>query len=532
MFDWLIHKLHKIQETIRIPGQNQPSTVPEKCLSQDLEQNLTSINEALNKSPDLIIRRFMIGLNKSLDASVVYIDGLTDKTIINDHVLCPLMTDISKVKFRGEPSSQESLSWIEEHLITANDLSRVTCLDMVLDAILIGDTALLIEGFSEAIQISTKEWEKRSIQEPETEIVVRGPREGFVESLRTNTALLRRKMGHPNLTFEAMRLGRKTRTEVNIAYVRGIARKELIDEVRLRLTRIDTDAILDVGVIEQFIEDAPFSFFSTIGYSERPEVVASKLLEGRVAILIDGTPVIDTVPMLFIESFQSPDDYNLRPFYATLVRWIRFLSFGLTVFSPGLFVALTSFHQELIPTPLLITISATMEGTPFPTVVEVVGMGIIFEILREAGIRLPRPLGQAVSIVGGLVIGQTAVGAGLIGEPTLIVIALTAIASFAVPAQAEVGALLRLGLSIFAGFFGLYGLLAGFLLILIHLASLRSFGTPYLSPLAPLIPQDLKDSLVRAPIWTLRTRPDSLESQDSTRQRSGLRPKPSDKNNG
>jgi spore germination protein KA len=240
--------------------------------------------------------------------------------------------------------------------------------------------------------------------------------------------------------------------------------------------------------------------------------------------MIDGSPSVYTVPTLFMESFQSADDYNIRPFYASLIRSVRLLSFVLTSLLPATFVALTTFHQELIPTPLLITISAASDRTPFPAAIEIIGMGFVFEILREAGLRMPRPFGPAVSIVGGLVIGEATVGAGLIGEPTVIVIALTAISSYVVFFQAEVSVFIRLGLVIFAGFFGLYGILLGTFLTVIHLASLRSFGVPYLSPLGPLMKDDLKDTLFRVPYWAMINRPSSLEPQDQVRQKKGLRP--------
>jgi spore germination protein KA len=326
-----------------------------------------------------------------------------------------------------------------------------------------------------------------------------------------------------------MVVGRKTKTSISLAYIRGVARDDLIAEVRRRIRRIDTDAILDAGILEQYIEDAPFSLFPTVNYTERPEVAASRILEGRVAILIDGTPIVNTVPMLFLESFQTPDDYNYRWMFSTLIRWIRFLTFGLSITFPSLYVAFSTYHQELIPTPLLISMAAAEEGTPFPAVVEVVLMGIIFEILREAGIRLPHPIGTAVSIVGALVIGETAVAAGLIGAPVVIIVALTAITSFVVPFQVESATLIRLGLVIPAGFFGLIGIVNGLMLILIHLATLRSFGVPYLSPLAPMITTDLKDTVIRAPFWKLLTRPRSLEPQDAFRQKAGLGPKPPDR---
>ncbi|HBG16703.1 MAG TPA: spore germination protein, partial [Firmicutes bacterium] len=317
------------------------------------------------------------------------------------------------------------------------------------------------------------------ITEPDTEQTIKGPREGFTENIRTNTAMLRRKIADPGLKFEQMKIGERTGTTVSIAYVKGIVNEKLVEEVRRRLKRINTDMVLDANYLSEFISDAPFSPFPTVAFTERPDVTAAKLLEGRVAIFVDGTPVVNTAPTLFIESFQNPDDYNFHFLFATMIRWIRYLAFFLGILLPAFFVALTTYHQELIPTPLLISMAAAMEGVPFPIVIEVVAMGAVFEILREAGVRLARPIGQTISIVGALVIGQATVAAGLVAAPTVIVIALTAIASFVVPTQQEIGIILRLGLTFLAGILGAYGILVGLLLTLIHLTSLRSFGVPY-----------------------------------------------------
>ncbi|HEX2952583.1 MAG TPA: spore germination protein [Bacillota bacterium] len=396
----------------------------------------------------------------------------------------------------------------------------------VIEAIMAGDTALIFNKEKTAVIISTKGWEKRSVSEPTTEMVVKGPHDGFVESIRTNTALLRRRIGHPSLTFESFIIGRKSKTDINIGYIKGIANEKIVAEVKRRIKRINIDGILSAGFVEQLIEDAPLSPFLTVGYTERPDVCAARLLEGRIAIFVDGTPVVNTVPNLFIESFQSPDDYNFRPFYSTFVRWGRYLAFLLSILSPAIYVALSTFHHELIPTPLLITMAASTEGTPFPALIEAIGMGIIFEILREAGIRQPRPIGQAVSIVGALVIGQATVSAGLVGAPIVITVALTAIASFVTPKQAEVTAFLRLTLTVLAGFLGAYGIIAGLIIILIHMASLRSFGVPYLSPIMPLTPGDLKDVAVRVPIWAMFKRPRLIGWHDPVRQEFRLMPHP------
>jgi len=284
------------------------------------------------------------------------------------------------------------------------------------------------------------------------------------------------------------------------------------------LEEINIDSILESGYIEQYIEDAPFSLFATVGNSEKPDVIAAKLLEGRAAIIVDGTPFVLTMPFLLLESFQSAEDYYSRPVYTTLIRLTRFFAFFVTVLAPAIYVAVTTFHQELIPTTLLLTMAAAREGIPFPAVAESLIMIAAFEILREAGVRLPRPVGQALSIVGALVMGEAAVSAGLIGAPMVIVIAITAVSGFIVPGQADSAAVLRILYLILGSSMGGFGITVGLLGTLVHLASIRSFGYPYLSPIAPLQAEDLKDTFVRAPLWFMLSRPRGMAEEDVKRR--------------
>lgn len=492
-------------------------------LSNNLKANLTTIRSIFGKSNDIVIREFIFGNKKKINAAIIFVVGMTSKAIINENIIRPLMYD-SHLFDDENLSSANDIDTIKKTMISVGDVSKTSSLDEIINSCLSGDTIFLIDGSREALLISAKGWETRGVDEPKTESVVRGPREGFSETLRTNTTLLRRKIKDPALTFEPMKIGERTKTDICIAYVDGIVNPQLVEEIRRRLNRIRTDSILESGYIEQFIEDAPFSIFSTVGNSEKPDIVAAKLLEGRAAIMVDGTPFVLTVPMLFIEGFQSAEDYYSRPYFASFVRLLRFLSFTITILAPATYVILTSFHQELLPTSLLLTMAASHEGVPFPSVLEAGIMMMTFEILREAGIRLPRPVGQAISIVGALVIGESAVSAGLIGAPMVIVVAITAVSGFVVPAQTDSAAILRIILLILAGFMGGYGVGIGLLCIIINLASLRSFGTPYLSPLAPPSISGLKDSLIRVPLWKMLLRPKGIGKYDPQRQ--GFRLKP------
>ena len=520
------------QNNDAVTGPGARAQAPDQ-LGADLARNLASFSDRLGHSPDIIIRELEIGSPNPVPVKgvIVYVAGLVDQQQVDRDILTPLMlraraaAKTAVVATGGREPVQDLLLKLQAEIVTVGEVHYQSAIAALIESVLSGDTVLMIDGHDEALVLSTKGWEKRAITEPASEVVVRGPREGFVESLQTNTSLLRRRIRNPNLTFEVMRIGRQTRTDVCIAYLKGIAAASLITEIKRRLKRINTDSILESGYIEEFIEDAPFSIFPTVARSERPDAVAGKILEGRAAILIAGTPFVLTVPMLLIEVFQSPEDYYARSYYGSLVRLVRYTAFGFSLLLPAIYVALVSFHQDLIPTPLLITLAAAREGLPFPPVIEALVMGLIFEILREAGIRLPRPIGQAVSIVGALVIGQAAVSAGLVGAPMVIVVALTAIASFVIPTLADATAFLRIVLTIMAGLLGAFGITIGLLVLLIHLASLRSFGAPYLSPVGPFIAGDLKDVIVRVPWWAMFSRPHHFGGDDPERQEFLLRPR-------
>lgn len=498
-------------------------------ISHELKKNLKDLRDILGTSSDIVMREFAFGHQRQVRAALIFIEGLADKFTITENIMKPLMLD-SHMDWLTVRIESEKIDMIKTTILSVGNIEQANSMNEVVEACLAGDVILLIDGSKAALAVSARGWATRTIEEPKTEAVVRGPREGFSETLSINTALLRRKIKSTDFTVETMVIGKRTKTSVSIAYIKEVVNPGLVDEVRRRLKRINTDAILESGYIEQFIEDAPFSIFSTIANSEKPDVVAAKMLEGRVAVVIDGTPFVLTMPMLFIESFQSSEDYYSRPYFASLVRMLRFIAYVISILGPAAYVAVTTFHQELIPTPLLFTMAAAREGIPFPAVVEALIMGMTFEILREAGVRLPRPVGQAISIVGALVIGEAAVSAGVIEAPIVIMVAITAVSSFVIPAQTDGGVILRIIYLILAGTMGGFGIMLGLIGTLIHLAGLRSFGTPYFSPVVPLSVRDLKDVFIRVPIWAMLTRPRTIVWRDSERQKSGLRPKPPGKN--
>lgn len=523
---YLSNKLKYIRTLNQSKNNAQKDTAEETpaVFSNDLNENLKLLENIVGTSSDIIVREFTFGQQDDVNAALLFLDGMADKKIINDSIIKPLMYDIHLIQ--DKKLGINNIEDIEHILLSVGDVQHDTSVNTVVSRFLYGDTVMLVDGYTEALIIDTKGWQSRGISEPPTERVVRGPREGFTETIRFNTAMLRRKIQSPDLTIEQMVIGDKTGTYVALAYIEGIVNPKVVAEVKNRLSRIKTDAILESGYIEQFIEDTPFCLFSTVGNSEKPDTVAARILEGRVAILVDGTPIVLTVPMLFIEGFQAGEDYYSRPFTSSFIRSIRFLAFFITLLAPSTYVALTTFHQELIPTPLLITMAAASEGTPFPAVLESLAMGVVFEILREGGIRLPGPVGQALSIVGALIIGDAAVSAGIIGAPMVIVVAITGISSFLVVTHYDAVTPLRLMLVILAGVLGAFGIIIGLLIILIHMCSVRSFGTPYLSPFSPFTFRDIKDTFIRVPLWMMFTRPRTISNINQQRQEPGLTPGP------
>ncbi|MDA8229157.1 MAG: spore germination protein, partial [Desulfitobacterium hafniense] len=374
MFKKLLTKLKALSSETSKQQKEAPSTNTQ--LSKNIDVNLKFIQDTFVGTSDLITREFKLGSEQQVKAFVVMIAGLVNEASVNENLMKPLMF------IRKELNKENAFVLVKESALSVANLKDSRTLEETIDSILSGDSALFIDGSDIALVASIRGWEARGVDEPKTEAVVRGPREGFVESMGTNMALLRRKIKNPNLKFVSMKIGKQTKTDICVAYIKGIANEKIVQEVKTRLNRIETDSILESGYIEAFIEDPPFSLFPTVGNSEKPDVVSAKLLEGRVVILVDGTPFALTVPYLFIEAFQASEDYYSRPYYASIIRIFRWLSFFLSTFTPGLYVAITTFHQELLPPALLVSIAAAQEGTPFPAVVEVFVMGIMFEILR------------------------------------------------------------------------------------------------------------------------------------------------------
>ncbi|HEU5140615.1 MAG TPA: spore germination protein [Bacillales bacterium] len=492
-------------------------------VSTDLETNIKLTKKILGeKTGDLVVRRFHIGANKNYPAAVIFIDGLAGKDIIDDFILKANMIENRGPKMDpNEPVTKEDLfKIVKKYSLTINEIGEAEEMRKIIRHILSGDTAIFIDGSEKAFGANTKGWEHRGVEPPRSERVIRGPREGFTETLRVNTALIRTRLKDPDLRIHHFASGERTNTNIAIAYIEGVCEDYLLKEVERRIESIEVDGIIGSGYVEQLIEDSHWSPFPTIQYTERSDKVVGNLLEGRVVIIVDGSPFALIAPSVLSQFYQSPEDYYDRFWVATFVRLIRLISLFVALLAPSLYIAFTAFHPEMIPSELIIAIAAGRATVPFPSVVEAFIMEVSIEILREASVRLPGIIGPTIGIVGALVIGQAAVQAGLVSPLMVIIVSLTTIGSFASPSYAAATSirLLRFPMMIMAGTFGLYGIMLFWLIIILHLCTLKSFGVPYVAPLSPSHFNDMKDVIFRAPMQWMNKRPLTVTPEDDVRQ--------------
>lgn len=498
--------------------KQDPQNPEELSILRDYQDNVSRLKGELGNSTDIAFREIKVRQNRGI---AVYIDGLADNQMISDFFLESLIED-------NKNAYEDFFQWVFEKAVGLGNRKIIINWNQVYDSLLSGNTIIFIDGYNKGISVETKGWEKRAISEPTTELSIRGPKDSFTESIRTNTALIRRRIKSPNLWLETMKIGTVSQTDIGIMYIKGITNEKIVKEIKERLNRIDIDAILASGTIEQLIEDQTWTIFPTTYHCERPDVVASMLLEGRVAIIVDGAPFVITAPAIFIQFFQAADDYYYRFDIASGIRLLRILAFIIALIGPAVYIAATTFHQEMIPTTMVIAIAAQRENVPFPAFVEAFVMEVTFEILREAGLRLPRAVGQAVSIVGALVIGQAAVQAGFVSPVMVIVVSITAIANFSTPvfAMGIAARLLRFVLMILSSILGFYGIMLGIMFMSIHLCSLRSFGIPYMMPLAPFNIREQQDVFIRVPLWAMKNRPMFMSKGNMVRSGENQKPGP------
>ncbi|MEN1936827.1 spore germination protein [Paenibacillus sp. 102] len=483
--------------------------------------DLASVKEEIRYNSDVHIREFNIGCT-NVRAALVFVEGLSDKDLIDMHIMKSLMFNFYE-EYKSVPSYVEgtiSKEFIKNRVLTVSGIEEVHSIKGLMSKVLMGSTALLIDGLSDVFILYTKKGKTRNVEEPISEVSVRGPRIGFTEVLCENTALLRLHGENEDLSLIKFQVGTRAKKELVIAYMKEIADSELVEEVKKRIQKIDIDNVPESGYVEQLIEDNYLSPFPQVQSTERPDRVIAALMEGRVAILLDGTPFALIVPVTFSMLMQSPEDYYERWIPGTFIRLLRFGAAIISLFVPALYISFISFHPGLIPTKLAISIIGGREGVPFPAIIEALFMEIAIEILREAGLRLPKPIGSAMGIVGGLIIGEAAVQAGIVSPVMVIVVAATAISSFALSHYSAAIPLriLRFVAMFCAAIFGLYGVILFFLFLCSHVARLKSFGVPYASPAVLYRLSDWKDFVIRMPLQMMKRRPTMMKPKDSIRK--------------
>ncbi|WP_405116571.1 spore germination protein [Paenibacillus sp. FSL K6-1217] len=472
---------------------------PQEKLPDSLSTFIEGIQVRLGTSTDIIYRFITLG---TLSAVVIYIEGMADPQAL----MMAIHEDAGYFNALSEPQPEVCLKLLQERTLSLGKVGGITNYTEIETELLAGNSIVYINGNAQALSAGTEALKQRAVEDAVSQSVVRGPREGFTESLRENSALIRRRIQNPKLRVEQRKLGTQTQTNVAVMYIEGNADPEVLQELRRRLDEAKLDSVLESNYVEEMIQDRRYSPFPTVYNTERPDATASALLEGRIAILVEGTPFVLVVPALMVQFFQSSEDYYQRSDFASLVRLLRFFCFAIALLTPSFYIAITTFHQEMIPTTLLISLIGQREGIPFPAFLEAFIMEITFEILREAGIRLPKSIGQSVSIVGTLVIGQAAVDAGLVSAAMVIVVSITAIANFALPAF-NVGIsvrMLRFVLMVIAASFGLFGMIIALIILALHLCSLESMGIPYMTSFAPIRWQSQKDTFIRLSRRTMK----------------------------
>ena len=507
-------------------SNNELEKIEPKKIFTELSKNIEFLKYKYNAliSKDIIIREFSIlAHNIEYKAFIMCIDGMVDSELLNNSIISPLMLrnranifdekqkkfisekEIDKVKIKQYKTEKDFdlENYIYNSLIPQNSVEKIDKFSDVYSSINMGNCVLFIDSLNSAFDLDIKGFKQRSIDTPSNEVVIRGSQESFVENLRTNTSIIRRLVNNENLIIESTSVGKLSKTNVSIGYINGIANKNLVAEIRYRINNLDIDYLTSSGQLEQFIQDNPKSIFPQIIATERPDRVANYLLEGRVCIIVNGSPYALVAPGVFVDFLSSPEDLNLKFQFANLEKIVRLLSIFLSLLLPGIYIAITNYHQELLPTELLFTIAASRESVPFPIFLEILIMEISFELIREAGLRVPTPLGSTIGIVGALILGDAAVSASLVSPILIIVVAITGICSFSIPDFS-----LNFTFRIYRFIYIILGYIAGFLGIgvgifiqLSIMCNLKSFGSPYLTPYAMNKNKRSISNFFVKPIW-------------------------------
>ncbi|WP_042198831.1 spore germination protein [Paenibacillus camerounensis] len=481
-------------------SNREEETIP---LSKDSSANAAILKKTLGDSSDLTIR--CLQFNKTHEGykdttcqvRLVYLDGMVDNQVLQERII-PAIQHLQSVPF-----NEDMISIFSGKVISAGQVSLVEDFQHAVRTILSGCLLILIDGYEQGLTVSIQGYEKRGIEETKTQTVIRGPQEGFTEDLRTNITMIRRKMKDERLRIDTHTAGRMTQTDISVMYIDGMVKQQVLDQIWQLIDHVSLKTVLEGEYIEEYLQSNKGTIFPTVLNTERPDSVTAALAEGRVALFIDGSPFAMIVPAMFLDFIQSAEDSYQPYVFSSFIRILRLIAGVICLTAPAIYIAITTYHQDLLPTQLLLSLMFQREGVPFPAFVEAILMEITFEIIREAGIRMPRNIGQAVSIVGTIVVGQAAVDAGFVSAAMVIVVAITGISSFVIPAY-NMSIAFRLTRFLFMGIaasFGIYGLTIGFVVLAVHLCSLQSMGQPYMRPYAPYMSGEQIDGLIRAPYW-------------------------------
>ena len=473
-----------------------------KKITDSCEDNVKLIKSILT-SQDILV--FVFETKDGAPCAAVYADGMTDKALLGEQIARPL----SQAEAPKTPKDAAKL-------LQAPEIKEEDDPDKLADEVLSGNTALFIDGVCGALVAGMKKLSLRAIMEPQTAVTVKGPREGLIKDIKTNMSLIRRRLQTPDLRFDLLTVGRRSRTAVAIVYLQGIADPKIVEAVRQRIRAADIDGVPDSSYIGKFLAKKPYSLFKQVGTTEKPDILCAKMLEGRIAILSDGSPIALTLPYMLSEDFQSSQDYFVSPYRATISRLLRMLAICISLFVPAFYVAAQLFRLRLLPFGLLMTISGGIRSIPLSPSLELFFLLIVLEILIEASVRMPKYVALALSVIGALVLGDTAVKAGLVSSPAIIIVALSGISAYTVPDLTGTLSIIRIAFVVVAGSIGPFGILLLTALLVYYLVTADSYGTPLLAPFSPLIRKDLRDALYKTDIYSLDTRPAVFQGKNQT----------------
>lgn len=494
---------------------------PSDAISDDIDVNMEFMKRkySVPVNSDIVLREFSVNYRGDLiRAFIMFFDGMAAREIIDNYMLTPLMVNSL---MNLESDSKEGLKdYISRQLLPHNQIKLESAYSKVIDEINFGGCALFVNGLPIAFSADVKGWEHRGVEKPNIEIVIRGPQEAFNELLRTCTAQVRKRVKDENLIVEDIIVGKVSKTPCCLLYIKNVTNDGLVDEVKRRLDSIRVDYMLDSGILEQLIEDSTIYPSPQVISTERPDYVSELLVAGRVAIIVNGSPNVLVVPITMFDLMRSAEDAYIRYPYVNMLRFIRYTALTFALLLPGVYLAIITYHQEMIPTDLLLAIEASREKVPFPAIIEILLMELSFELIREAGIRVPGPIGPTLGIIGALILGQAAVAANIVSPILIIIVAVTGIGSFAIPnfSQAYSVRILRFAFIFFGGLAGFLGITLGLFILGMWSASLKTFGVPFMAPLGPKTAKRFNNVIFRAPEWRREERPDFLNAKKSRLQ--------------